>query len=110
MGEEHGTWSCRFEIGEPLDVERKIYGVSSLQALTLAVKTLSTYLYGSDLYKNGELGAHGSSVAAFPFRRHRQCSTRLRFPSDRRYLFMAETTRPPTAPTARPSGQLGSSA
>ncbi|MBR7618736.1 hypothetical protein JKL49_04980 [Phenylobacterium sp. 20VBR1] len=57
--EEHGTWSCRFEISEPLDVERKIYGVSSLQALTLGVKTLSAYLYGSDLYKNGELGVYG---------------------------------------------------
>lgn len=57
--EEHGTWSCRFEISEPLDLERTIYGVSSLQALTLCVKTLSAYLYGSDLYKNGELGVYG---------------------------------------------------
>lgn len=57
--EEHGTWSCRFEISEPLDVQRKIYGVSSLQALTLCLKTLSAYLYGSDLYKNGELGVYG---------------------------------------------------
>lgn len=57
--EEHGTWSCRFEISEPLDVERTIYGVSSLQALILGVKTLSAYLYGSDIYKNGELGVYG---------------------------------------------------
>ena len=57
--EEHGIWSCRFEISEPLDLERTIHGVSSLQALTLGVKTLSAYLYGSDLYKNGELGVYG---------------------------------------------------
>ena len=57
--EDHGTWSCRFEISEPMDLERTIHGVSSLQALTLGLKTLSAYLYGSDLYKNGELGVHG---------------------------------------------------
>ena len=57
--EVQGTWSCSFEIGEPISVERKIYGVSSLQALFLAAKTLSVYLYGSDLYKNGELGIYG---------------------------------------------------
>ena len=57
--EELGTWSCRFEISEPINVERKIYGVSSLQALILGAKTLSAYLYGSDLYKNGELGIYG---------------------------------------------------
>jgi hypothetical protein len=32
---------------------------SSLQALVLAIKTLSAYLYGSDLYKRDELGIHG---------------------------------------------------
>jgi hypothetical protein len=57
--EEQKTWSCRFEIGEPINVEREIYGVSSLQALLLGAKTLSAYLYGSDLYKNGELGIYG---------------------------------------------------
>ncbi|THD81667.1 MAG: hypothetical protein E7812_02280 [Phenylobacterium sp.] len=56
---QQGTWSCRFEIGEPVNVTREIYGVSSLQALFLAAKTLSVYLYGSDLYKNGELGIYG---------------------------------------------------
>ncbi|WP_340644699.1 hypothetical protein [Phenylobacterium sp.] len=57
--EDEGLWSCRFEISEPINVEREISGVSSLQALTLCVKTLSAYLYGSDLYKNGELGVYG---------------------------------------------------
>jgi hypothetical protein len=40
-------------------VRREIHGVSSLQALVLAMKTLSAYLYGSDLYKRGELGIYG---------------------------------------------------
>lgn len=53
------TWSCGFEIGDPINVTRDIHGVSSLQALVLALKTLSAYLYGSDLYKRGELGAYG---------------------------------------------------
>jgi len=56
---EQGLWSCTFEIDEPINVKREIYGTSSLQALFLAAKTLSVYLYGSDLYKNGELGIHG---------------------------------------------------
>src|SRR4051794_31253215 len=52
-------WTCRFEIDEPINLEREIHGVSSLQALGLALKTLSAYLYGSDLYKRGELGIYG---------------------------------------------------
>lgn len=57
--EEQKTWACKFEISEPIKMERSIYGVSSLQALILGAKTLSAYLYGSDLYKNGELGIYG---------------------------------------------------
>jgi hypothetical protein len=56
---ELGLWSCRFEIDDPIGLEREIHGVSSLQALVLAMKTLSAYLYGSDLYKRGELGIYG---------------------------------------------------
>ena len=56
---ELGLWSCRFEIDDPIGLNREIHGVSSLQALVLAMKTLSAYLYGSDLYKRGELGIHG---------------------------------------------------
>lgn len=52
-------WSCTFEIGDPINVTREIYGASALQALFLAMKTLSAYLYGSDLYRRGELGVHG---------------------------------------------------
>ena len=57
--EELGLWSCRFEIEDPIGLEREIHGVSSLQAVVLAMKTLSAYLYGSDLYKRGELGIYG---------------------------------------------------
>jgi hypothetical protein len=56
---ELGTWTCQFEIGDPISIVREIHGVSSLQALFLAMKTLSVYLYGSDLYKRGELGIYG---------------------------------------------------
>lgn len=50
--------------GEPINVERGVSGVSSLQALALGLKTLSAYLYGSDLYKNGELGVYGQFGAS----------------------------------------------
>lgn len=56
---EHEMWSCAFEIDDPIGERREIHGVSSLQALILAMKTLSAYLYGSDLYKRGELGIYG---------------------------------------------------
>src|SRR4051794_24905371 len=59
-------WSCRFEIDDPLAVEREINGVSSLQALVLAMKTLSASLYGSDLYKRGELGIYGKFGGNLP--------------------------------------------
>lgn len=57
--ERDDLWFCRFEIDEPLAMDRKIYGVSTMQALVLALKTISINLYGSDLYKRGELGLHG---------------------------------------------------
>ena len=52
-------WSCRFEIGAPLSVARTICGVSGVQALVLALRTMSAYLYGSEVYQRGELGVHG---------------------------------------------------
>jgi len=58
--EPHGQdWACTFEIDAPIAVQRTIYGVSSLQALVLGLKTLAGYLYGSDLYRNKQLGLHG---------------------------------------------------
>ncbi len=59
LSNDQENWSCKFKIDEPIGVEREIHGVSSLQALMLAMKTLSAYLYGSDLYKRGELGIYG---------------------------------------------------
>jgi hypothetical protein len=56
---EFGTWCCTFEIDDPINLKSETHGVSSLQALFLAMKTLSVYFYGSDLYKRGELGIYG---------------------------------------------------
>lgn len=52
-------WACAFEIEQPISVRRTIYGASSLQALMLALKTMSAYLYGSDVYHRKELGFGG---------------------------------------------------
>ncbi|MBS0331495.1 MAG: hypothetical protein JSS35_01885, partial [Proteobacteria bacterium] len=74
-------WACVFEIDQPISVRQAVFGVSSLQALTLALKTMSAYLYGSDLYERGELGIYGQfggslsipapkemlDIAPFPF-------------------------------------------
>ncbi|WP_337187509.1 hypothetical protein [Phenylobacterium sp.] len=52
-------WRCRYEIGEPISHDQDIYGEWSLQALMLALKGLSSDLYGSDEYKEGRLGIEG---------------------------------------------------
>lgn len=52
-------WSCAFKITEPFAIERTIYGASSLQALVLALKALSSYLYGSEAYQTKQLGIGG---------------------------------------------------
>ena len=52
-------WACTFEIDPPIDVRRTIYGVSSMQALVLGLKTLAAHLYGSDTYQNKQLGIGG---------------------------------------------------
>jgi hypothetical protein len=54
-----GDWSCRIQIDAPISVRTTIHGVSSLQAIALALKTMAAYLYGSDAYKNKEIGLHG---------------------------------------------------
>jgi len=75
------AWGCAFDIDDPIGVQRTVYGETSLQALALALKVLSAHLYGSDLYKEGELGIHGEfggslsipapqamlDIAPFPF-------------------------------------------
>ncbi len=52
-------WTCRFEIGSPIDVALDVHGVSSLQALALCLKGVSATLYGSDLFREGRLGVWG---------------------------------------------------
>jgi hypothetical protein len=53
------VWVCRFEVEHPINAALDVHGVSALQALALALKGLSATLYGSDLYRRGELGAFG---------------------------------------------------
>jgi hypothetical protein len=74
-------WSCTFEIDAPVAVRRTIYGVSSMQALMLGLKTMSAYLYGSEAYQNKHVGIYGEfggdlsvpapsillDIAPFPF-------------------------------------------
>jgi len=57
--EDGPGWRCKFEIGEPIDYARYIYGETSFQALVLALKILSVELYSSDEYKEGRLGIDG---------------------------------------------------
>ena len=53
------TWSCRHEIGSPIAETLDSQGVTSLQALALALRNLSAALYSHPLYKQGKLGAYG---------------------------------------------------
>ena len=53
------AWACRFTIGSPLKVSQTIFGENSVQALLLALKTASSYLYGSRLYKEKKIGLYG---------------------------------------------------
>jgi hypothetical protein len=57
--EERAAWACRFEIDPPLSREQAVYGETSLQALSLALKIMSSELYGSKAYKDGRLGSCG---------------------------------------------------
>ena len=59
ISKRNNGWSCLFQIDRPLDLSRVTYGETSLQALVLAIKTASACLYGSELYKNGQLGTFG---------------------------------------------------
>jgi hypothetical protein len=73
--QEHPTadWFCAFEIEAPISIRRTIYGVSSLQAMVLALKTMAAYLYGSEAYESkqigigGEFGGHLSIPAPHEF-------------------------------------------
>src|SRR4051794_21994677 len=63
--QDQGDWACTFEIDAPIAVKRTVYGVSSMQALVLGLKTLATYLYGSDEYRDKRLGIGGEFGANF---------------------------------------------
>jgi hypothetical protein len=81
LPEAESSWRCRIEIDEPFNIERFVYGETSLQSLVLAISTMSAYLYGSESYKSGRLGSFGQfggylgipapgaflDVAPFPF-------------------------------------------
>jgi hypothetical protein len=73
LGQKHGMvvrlfeperdgddWSCTFEVDVPLSTRMQVHGVSSLQALSLALKGLSAYLYGSKSYREGKIGLYGN--------------------------------------------------
>src|ERR1700761_429381 len=53
------TWGCRYVIGPPMKLSRTIYGENGVQALVLALKAAAADLYGSTLYRNGDLGIYG---------------------------------------------------
>lgn len=53
---EIDAWVCRFEIDGPIQKVLDVHGTTSLQAISLALKAISTELYGSDIYSEGRLG------------------------------------------------------
>jgi hypothetical protein len=56
---ESSDWVCRFEIDGEIQHAMDIVGESSVQAIALALKGLSSDLYGSEAYRQGRLGAAG---------------------------------------------------
>lgn len=56
---ETNSWACRFQIGSPISKSLTVHGVSSLQAVALALKGISATLYSTDLYRTGQLGVYG---------------------------------------------------
>jgi hypothetical protein len=58
--EPDGTaWACFAEIDEPLSWYAPAYGASGFQAVTLALKLLSMWLYSSEEYARKEIGWKG---------------------------------------------------
>ena len=53
------AWSCRIEIDEPINVQLSLRGSDSMHALILALRHASTYIYGSDLYRQKLIGIDG---------------------------------------------------
>jgi hypothetical protein len=57
--EPDGVWAFLAEISEPLSWRAPMYGGSSFQAVTLALKLLSMWLYSSGEYARKEMGWKG---------------------------------------------------
>lgn len=53
------TWGCRIVIDDPIGEDDEVLGADSLQALVLALRSVSACLYSSDLWTAGELGCSG---------------------------------------------------
>lgn len=65
-------WACAFSIGAPLSVSRKVYGVSAIQSVALALQVLSAYIYASRAFKAGQLGFAGEFGGILPIPRYVQ--------------------------------------
>ena len=57
--EPDGVWACFAQIDAPLSWHAPAYGASSFQAVTLALKLLSMWLYSSEEYARKEIGRQG---------------------------------------------------
>ena len=57
--EPDGVWASLVEIDAPMNRRMSAYGAHSLQALTLAVKMLSSMLYSVGGYRSKHLGWKG---------------------------------------------------
>lgn len=54
--EERTTWTCRVEIGAPIEKTYDVPGEGALQALSLAVKYVSANLYSHPMWREGRIG------------------------------------------------------
>ena len=55
-----GAWVCRTEVGAPINHSLNAIGETNLQALAIGLSILSTVLYTSWEYREGQLGWNGS--------------------------------------------------
>jgi hypothetical protein len=81
FNKDHDVWSCRIEVDPPISFYIDINGADSLQSLVLALRAVSSCLYGSELYRKSLIGMNGEfggnlflpaphdllGIAPFPF-------------------------------------------
>jgi hypothetical protein len=72
------TWVCSVQLSRPFDIDRDVYGAGSLQALVLAMKHLSSMLYGTPAWREGKLRAFGAESSGY-----------LGLPAPTSYLYFA---------------------